>query len=187
MKCSRVRCAVIVSLLFFTSFFAAAQYQPLQKFIPPNYLLLDSASGDLDKDSLPDLVLVLKVNNEAEAPDTTRPLLLLRKNKAGLYALIARNDSVVLCLGCGGAMGDPYQGITIKNGYFSIEHYGGSSWRWSRIITFRYDSNSKRFILHRDAGESFHASNPNKSTKTLYSKGLAGKCFFENFSSESGW
>lgn len=33
---------------------------------------------------------------------------------------------------------NPYSGLTIKNGYFSVEHYAGSAWRWTRIPTFKY-------------------------------------------------
>ncbi|UOQ71963.1 hypothetical protein [Hymenobacter cellulosilyticus] len=59
-------------------------------------------------------------------------------------------------------MGDPFQGIAIKNGYFSLEYYGGSAWRWTHITTFKYDPARRTWFLHREGGESFHATDPDK-------------------------
>ena len=69
--------------------------------------------------------------------DTARHLLIIQGEKDGTFKIVANNDSIVLCFGCGGVFGDPYAGITVKDNYFSIEHYGGSAWRWTRIITFK--------------------------------------------------
>jgi hypothetical protein len=123
----------LVILFLFASGALFGQNKTIQNFIPAGYVLLDSASGDLNRDSYRDLVLVLKKNREEDSVDVPRPLLLLLGSAAG-YSLAGRNDNVVLCYSCGGVFGDPYQGITIKNGYFSIEHYGGSNWRWTRVI-----------------------------------------------------
>jgi len=62
-------------------------------------------------------------------------------------------------------MGDPYVSIVIKKGYFSIEHYGGSSWRWQRIITYKYSPVDKEWYLHRDGTVSFNAGDPDKTTE----------------------
>lgn len=151
-------------------------------FIPKGYQLLDSASGDLNSDRYPDLVLILKTINEDSIPDSNRPLYLLTGTPSGELILFGSNDRVVLCKGCGGAFGDPYQGITVKSGYFSIEHYGGSSWRWTRIITFKYDNKSGQFILHRDAGVSFHATEPDAVTDIIHNKERFGKQSFSDYS-----
>ncbi len=161
-----------------------AQYKSLKQFVPADFTILDSASGDLNKDGIRDLVLILKNNFEKFNYDTTRPLLLLQGNKIGQFKLISRNDKVVLCLACGGVFGDPYQGITIKNGFFSIEHYGGSGWRWTRIMTFKYNSIKKKFYLHKDAGQSWHASDPNESNENIFNREGYGKRLFEQYSSE---
>lgn len=157
------------------------QFQPLKSFIPLNFTLLDSASGDINLDGVPDLVLILRDTVEKYNPDTTRPLLLLQGNGKGLYKLIARNDSVVLCLNCGGIHGDPYDGITIKKGYFSIEHMGGSSWRWTRIITFKYDLKHKIFVLHRDAGYSWWTLERGHESDIIISKEDFDKLPFEHY------
>jgi hypothetical protein len=130
--------------------------------------------------------LILRNKFENINSDTTRPLLLLQGDGKGQYKLIARNDSVVLCLNCGGVFGDPYAGITIKNGYFSIEHYGGSGWRWDRVMTFKFDAKNNRFVLHRDAGYSWHVSDPNKQTQNLFSKEDFDNLPFSRYSYEKG-
>ncbi|MBI3518933.1 MAG: hypothetical protein HY062_06200 [Bacteroidetes bacterium] len=135
----------------------------MKSFIPKGYGLLDSASGDLNKDGIKDLILILKNNLEESFPDTTRPLLILHGTKTKGYVLVAKNAHVVLCKNCGGIYGDPYERVVVKNNFFSVEHYGGSNWRWTRIITFKYDMISRQYVLHRDAGISFHTSNPDKT------------------------
>jgi hypothetical protein len=161
-----------------------ANAQSLKSYIPQGYSILDSASGYLNNDTYKDVVLILKYKYENIGADTTRPLLLLAGTKKNNhYSLMAKNDSVVLCKECGGIFGDPFQGITIKRGYFSIEHYGGSSWRWTRIITFKYSIKTKQFLLHRDAGVSYHnTENPIKETKLISNKSDFGKLNFINFS-----
>lgn len=178
---------IIILTFFLFGQNSFGQYKRLKEIIPTDFTILDSASGDLNKDGVKDLVLILKNKYEKSNTDTTRPLLLLQGNKAGQFKLIARNDSVVLCFGCGGVFGDPYQGITIKNGYFSIEHYGGSNWRWTRIITFRFDPKTKSFYLHRDAGQSWHISDPNKTTENLYNKTDFDKLSFDKYSYDKDW
>ena len=176
----------ILLVLLFGFWCAAGAQVPdpklFQSFIPGSYSLLDSASGDWNKDGYKDLVLILKSDSEEMNPDTTRPLLLLAGTANGGYTLLARNDSVVLCKGCGGVFGDPYAGIVIKNGYFSIEHYGGSNWRWTRVITFKFDVKSNVFRLHRDAGVSYHTSDPDKTTDIISNKSHYGKLLFTKYS-----
>ncbi len=146
------------------------KWRVLSDFIPEKYSILDSASGDLDRDGHKDLVVILKHYDEDDAEECARILLVLKGNGIKWYQLMAQNDSAVLCKGCGGIFGDPYEGITIKNNYFSIEHYGGSNWRWTRIITFKYDLKTKQFLLHRDAGVSFHTSDPDKEEEIINNK-----------------
>ena len=167
--------------------YSAGQSQTLDFVYSCWFSILDSASGDINKDGKKDLLVILKNNLEETSGDTTRPLLILMGNGTGLYDLSDRNDSVVLCKACGGVFGDPYAGMTVKNNFFSIEHYGGSNWRWTRIITFRYDQKSKQVLLHRDAGDSFHTSDPDKTTLNLYNKEDFGKLSFSEYSYDKGW
>src|SRR5688572_3252328 len=177
---------VVLGLFAFMNY-SAGQSQTLASFIPDGFSILDSASGDINKDGTTDLLVILKNNLEETNSDTTRPLLILTGSGPGLYDLSGRNDSVVLCKACGGVFGDPYAGMTVKNNFFSVEHYGGSNWRWTRIITFRYDLKLKQVLLHRDAGDSFHTSDPNKTTTNIHNKEDFGKLLFSNYSYNKGW
>lgn len=165
----------------------AAVQDDIKKFIPKDYAVRDSASGDLNLDGIPDLILVLKkVGEEASSsyPDRPekRPLLILLRNKNNELTLARRNDNTVLCYDCGGAIGDPYSRIVIKNGYFSIEHYGGSSERWARIITYKYEKKEDEWFLHRDGYEGYSSSDPSKvQTKKIKTKKEFGTVKFEAF------
>lgn len=177
----------LLLLCLLSDMFSQAQTNapaPYQSFIPKGFSLLDSASGHLNKDGINDMVLILKNDLETANPDTTRPLLLLAGIGNGLYKLLERNDHVVLCAACGGIFGDPYEGVVIKNGFFSIEHYGGSNWRWTRIITFKYDPVSQKFKLHKDAGVSYHVSDPDKQEEIVNNKAAFGKRLFSEYTYE---
>lgn len=154
-------------------------------FILDGYELLDSAKGDLNLDEYEDMILILNkkgqsVNSNGENPEE-RPLLILTGQADKTYKQLSRNDNAVYCFDCGGMMGDPYAGLTIKNGYFSVEHYGGSGWRWSRIITYKYSKADKTWYLHKDGNESFHASEPDKVESKILTKKDFGKVQFEKF------
>jgi hypothetical protein len=163
----------------------------LTGFIPAGYMLLDSASGDLDLDKLKDYILVLKKTGEdtpagdtAQAPH--RPLLILTGVAGGGFILRGRNDKTVLCFNCGGLLGDPFMGIVIKNGYFSVEHYGGSSWRWTRVITYKYSAADGRWYLFKDGHEYFHAAQPDSVQPTILTAKDFGKVAFEEFNIDKG-
>ena len=137
----------------------------LSKDIPSEYAMLDSASGNLNRDEYRDLLIVFKKHDESETSDVNdnpvdRPLLIYLGKPDGKYQLVARNDKTVMCYSCGGMWDDPYEGLAIKNGYFTIEHYGGSAWRWSRYITFKYSEKDSKWYLHKDGGDSYHANDP---------------------------
>ncbi len=164
---------------------------PLSQFVPAGFTILDSTYGDLNLDTIPDLILVLKHINEEDMADTTenlsRPLLLLTGTEDGSFQLAAKNDNSVLCVNCGGVFGDPYEGITIKNGYFSVEHFGGSSWKWTRIVTYKYNASENNWFLHRDGGSNFHSSAPEESTNYMKTKADFGTVKFEEYNIYNLW
>lgn len=154
--------------------------------IPAGYSVLDTTAGDLNQDAYPDMVVVLKKDGEESAETDVdnpvkRPLLVMTGGADGSYSLVARNDNTVYCATCGGMMGDPYTGVTISKGYFSVEHYGGSSWRWSRIVTYKYSPADKTWLLHKDGGESFNTNEPEKVTEKVRSVKDFGRVPFEAF------
>lgn len=157
---------------------------------PGDFIVLDTTFGDLNRDTFPDLVMVwrqAKEPNLSELSDdpVLRPLLLYTGQPDGTLKLAARNDRVVLCYACGGMMGDPYMQTVIKNGYFTIEHYGGSGWRWTRLITFRYSVKDTTWYLHKDGGDSFHTGDPDNVGTTVRTTRDFGTISFETFDSFS--
>jgi hypothetical protein len=158
----------------------------LLEFVPTNFSVLDTISGDLNLDEINDYILVLKKNGEDSLSNVVdnperRPLLILLRDKDNKLKLVRRNNNTVYCIDCGGMMGDPFMGITIKNGYFSVEHYGGSAWRWTRIITYKFSKQDNEWFLHNDGSESFHASEPEKIENKIRTTKDFGKIKFEEF------
>lgn len=143
----------------------------IRRALPAGYTVLDAARGDLNRDALPDWLVVLHRPDEQKTSDvidhpTKRPLLVFVGGADGTYTLAARADNAVYCVDCGGIMGDPFMGLAIKKGYFTVEHYGGSAQRWTRYVTFRYDPAARIWLLHRDGHEHFHATDPEHGTTT---------------------
>ncbi|WP_129717370.1 hypothetical protein [Pedobacter sp. SYP-B3415] len=155
-------------------------------FIPKGYKALNLTRGDLNRDAYPDAVLVLYKTGEEKTSDVIshpekRPLMLLLGQPDKSYKLAARSNNAVYCVDCGGQMGDPFTGITIKNGYFSVEHYGGSGHRWTRIVTFRFSPADKKWYLFKDGGERFHATSPEEVKTEVKTAKNFGVIPFERF------
>ena len=153
--------------------------------IPKGFQVLDTTFGNLNFDSYTDLIVVLKSPKEDTATDLDypikRPLLILFGEKNNTYRLAFQNSKVVMCIICGGVMGDPFNNVAIKNGYFTVENSGGSSWRWTDYLTFKYDKLQSKFYLHRQDISNFHASNPDKVEKIIKTKKNFGTVDFENY------
>lgn len=158
----------------------------LAAFIPKGYSILDTTSGDLNLDAYADMVLVLKKDGEDTTSDVTehpekRPLVILTGQPDHTYKQAARNDNAVYCVDCGGMMGDPFTGVVIKNGYFSVEHYGGSSERWTRTITFKYAKADGYWYLHKDGGTGFSTFEPEDVSNTVKTVKDFGRVPFHAF------
>jgi len=135
----------------------------VQPFVQKNTTVLAIERGDLNRDGREDAVLVL----EPQDPEQPRPLLILIGDANGKLKLAKRSAKAVYCKTCGGMMGDPFQGVTIETGRFTIEHYGGSAWRWSNSITFAWSKRDQSWQLVRVENTSFHASDPEEPEKTV--------------------
>lgn len=161
----------------------------VEPFVPEGDVLMDWEAGDLNRDAFPDVVLITKDKNEAEESDVIdnplpRPVILLLGNAQNELTKAEQSNDVALCGGCGGVFGDPHSGIVIKDGYFSIEHYGGSNWRWTRIMTFKYVEAEKTWYLHKDGGESYNTGEPDKVETDVKTEKDFGKVKFADFSAE---
>ncbi len=136
----------------------------INAFIPAGFEVLDFAKDDINNDKLVDYILVCKSKKEAEDGGLPRPMLLILQDANKKYKVVKRSDKIIMCAGCGGVMGDPFSGIEIKDGNFTIQHYGGSSWRWSKDATFRFDGKNN-WVLNLEKNMTFHASEPEKTLR----------------------
>jgi hypothetical protein len=111
-----------------------------------------------------------------------RTVVVLKAGTNGQLRIVAENSGAVLCRHCGGVMGDPFQGITISNGRFTFQHYGGSSWRWTAAYTFVYDRAKKDWFLFEDAASTFHSGDPETTeTTTVIRRAETGDIRFSDF------
>ena len=160
----------------------------LKPFIAKGYAAMDFAKEDMNGDKLPDYILILKVEGEDtmtfDNPDweAARPLLLILRQPGGLLKQTVRNNELILCRQCGGVMGDPYQGLTVKPGEFIANFYGGSSWRWTGEFTFRYDKIKKNWFLQTHTSSSFQSGDPEKTMEeTVINRSEIGDITLEDF------
>jgi len=158
----------------------------VRRALPTGYTVLAAQKGDLNRDATPDWLVVLHRPDEQKTSDvidhpTKRPLLLFVGGPGNTYTLAARSDNAVYCVDCGGMMGDPFSGLAVKSGYFTVEHYGGSAQRWTRFITFRYDTATRAWLLHRDGSEHFDATDPEHGKTTMRTAKNFGRVPFTKF------
>lgn len=136
--------------------------------------LLAYAQADLNRDGIPDYVVVVEANppDPSGEPDRTLLIALGQGGNApgGQHELkvVKRSPRVVLCSSCGGTMGDPFASLEAGPGQFSVSHYGGSSWRWSNTFRFAYSRRDDTWQLVEVKESSFHASQPDKEKTRLY-------------------
>jgi len=136
----------------------------VQPFIEKDTTALAVERGDLNRDGREDFVLVL----EPSDPEQDRPLLLLVRNEKGALTLAKRAAKAVMCHNCGGMMGDPFVGVVVEKGRFTVQHYGGSAWRWSANYTFGWSRRDKSWQLVEVESDSFHASEPDKNQLVVH-------------------
>ena len=132
----------------------------ITEFIPPGWIALDSAIGDLNNDKLADLALIIQskdsvtiTKSQDGSLDTviTQPRILLIAFKATIddqYFLVEQNNSFILNHD-DPIMDDPYQTLEINNRIlqigFHIWQSMGSYTVTNTKYKFRYQS--KEFVL----------------------------------------
>ena len=142
----------------------------LRGFVEPQTVLISFNATDLNGDELSDYVVVLQKQkrrpDEEDIEEGQRLLLLIIRQNSGTLKVAKRNDKIVYCSTCGGAFGDPLESIDVGPKTFTVNHYGGSSWRWSNSFKFNYSRRDSTWQLVRVQEVSFHASDPDKTMKT---------------------
>ena len=158
---------VMASLLSCTSFCQAFPYpsfnssvKTIDDVLPPNWWLKDSCAGDLNGDTLTDLVAVVEWKDTIEElrPDKTvnlgspRILLVFFKNaNTGSYDLVFQHNTFIIRYGEGGMDPEGYGKVTIKNKVLEIFY---SLLRGQAEYKIRYQQNDFYLIGATTGGES---------------------------------
>jgi hypothetical protein len=125
--------------------------------------------ADLNRDGRPDAILVLEAEkDDPESDGRPRTLLILAGQADGTFREAARNAKIVYCSRCGGMMGDPFNGVDVGPGTFTVTNAGGSSWRWGVSYRFNYSRRDDAWQLVRVQEDDYHASDAAKA-KTIVS------------------
>lgn len=158
-----------------------------------HYHIMAWAAGDLDGDQTEDFILVM----ESDEPNSDlagtsdgypRKVVLLKNIDFPKFKLLATNDHIIQCSNCGGAgVGDPFQGITIKNTYFSFEQLFGACDKDFKVITFKYAKDN--FFLHSIGTDSYSCNMEEgeyevKVTHKQETRKNFGRITFENYKME---
>lgn len=149
----------------------AALLKQLPSFVPKGFAIKNTAFGDLNNDKKMDVVLIAYNTREDDpkfedtAMNIGRPLMILLQQADGKLKLAKRNDNMIMCKQCGGMMGDPFESVTIKNNAFTLEFYGGSSWRWGDTYGFSWDAAHQTWQLTKENHVSSQSGDPEPTTK----------------------
>jgi len=172
------RFVLLLIWLFVAPLLLAAQENELKvpaevaPFVEPGTKAIALEKADLNGDGREDFILVLEKENPAKDEDdfpvNQRPLLILSRGADGKLTSTKRNERVVMCSQCGGVFGDPFDGVIAGRNTFSVEHYGGSNWRWKFSYEFNYSRIDKTWQLVRVKKLEYHTSNPNKDNRKIY-------------------
>ncbi len=124
--------------------------QKLADFVPAGWIMLDSATGDLDKDGLDDAAIILQykdstviINNDEDTTVTKpRILLVLLKNSISRELAVLEQSNSFILMDNNPARDDPYQELKIAGGILHIEFhlfYNMGSWYVTNAAyKFRY-------------------------------------------------
>jgi len=140
----------------------------LKRLIPRETTLLDHQIADLNGDDRPDIVFIVEGKSGESDDDGQRSLLIAVRQPDGSLKTVKQSDKVVYCRQCGGVFGDPFAGLEAARGGFSVNHYGGSNWRWSNSFRFAYSRRDDSWQLIRVEESSFHTANPNRIKSKAY-------------------
>lgn len=129
----------IYTIFIFLSFISLSQ----ESITPKGYSVLKEIQGDLNKDSIPEKVIVYNTSDSTDFGNIREIQILKKEN--GNWVLLEKSRNAILKSEEGGVLGDPFESIYIKKGVLIINHFGGSNSKWSKTDKYRF--NGSKFEL----------------------------------------
>jgi hypothetical protein len=122
----------------------------LQDFVPNGWIVEEQVSGDLNGDNVADFAAILiqdqpDFDESGVKTERHRGLMVLFGHENGTINLAGTNDSLLQCTTCGGVKEGV--GMDIKRGVLIISQLSGSRLYTDATWRFRYDPQTRRFIL----------------------------------------
>lgn len=167
----------------------------VKQFLKGGWFEIGRGKADFNNDGKTDLALAVEYAKEGDDEDGKRALIILFKDSNG-YVLSKVNYEALMDKNDGGMLGDPFQGITVKNNTFKISHYGGTAWRWGFDAQFRfqnkdwfligeksYDYNNVNYCDSLKDNGSSHITDINYLTGRKYVKEISDDCVLK----KDGW
>ena len=108
--------------------------------LPEGFEILDTASGDLDKDGVKELVVAYNTRKEDSSYETIPRSLVIYKMYHQEWRTWKESQQALYGSRDGGMMGDPFGDIIIDRGILQISQNGGSSWKWDHTDKYRYQN-----------------------------------------------
>lgn len=157
-----MRCIVLIFFVLMS--YVSWSQKSFFEYVPKNWKIVSTAKGDLNKDGIEDLVLIVKDNdasnrikNESLGPGildvNSRNLLILFKDKSGNYTLADSNSNGFIPsenLAEDPCLEDPFNGVSIVKNIlilkFNYWYSCGSSSSSSITYKFRYQNNNFELI-----------------------------------------
>lgn len=127
----------------------------INEFVPEGWKIEEQKTGDLNADLLPDVALkLIEIPAETAASDNpvsrSRVLMILFKNKTGIFERVAVAKTLLQCTGCGGAfygVSEAPANVKIEKGILIVDQDSGSRNVFSETFKFRYDAKAKKIAL----------------------------------------
>lgn len=111
---------------------------------PEGYVILEEKEGDLDKDGIPEKVVVFNTNDSTDV-GTIREIQVYKKS-GNKWELLTSSKNAIGKSEDGGMGGDPFESIEIKGGVLIINQSGGSSWKWFKTDKYRFQNGRFQLI-----------------------------------------
>jgi hypothetical protein len=140
----------------------------ISDFIPKGWTLLDTASGDLNKDSVSDLAIVIQLqdsslindDNEFRAKDFWQPRILaifFQDSVTKKYTLAEQCDKFIVA-NSHSNMKDPFEGLSIDNNILTINFriLYTIGWKYTSTHSYKFQYRNEDFVLIRASSHSFH-------------------------------